>query len=137
MSGLLSAMDCERLLALSVDDTLIINPRFYTGMLKGHAEYSFPFYLQGVETLRSTSELLYQTYKKELGEEFAEGKWKKDYPRIDFIILKRVKGTKGRDVVRFKVYPNAIKKLIDHSCFEVDYSTYRNLFAPDKKKDYK
>lgn len=137
MAALLSNEDYSRLSSISAGETLTITPRFYHDMFKGHAEYSFPFFLSLGETLRSSSETLYASNKKAYREDYAEREWKKDYPTINFIILKRVVGSDGRDVVRFVLYPHALGELIDSAYFEVDYAVYRNLFTKDKKQSYK
>ena len=129
--------DYNKLSTLSSGEVLTVSPRFYHDMFKGHREYSFPFYLSLGETLRSSSETLYQSNKKAYGEEFAERQWKNDYPPIIFIVLKRVVGSDGRDVVRFALYPHAMQELIDSFYFEVDYPIYRNLLTEDKKQTYK
>ena len=62
---------------------------------------------------------------------------KKEYPPINFIILKRITDSDGQDVVRFILYPKALPELIDNYYFEVNYSVYKNLLAKDKKVNYK
>lgn len=137
MQALLSDDDYKRLSEISIGDTVIISPNFYHEMFKGHQEYSFPFFLKLGETLRSSAATLYDSYKRSDGEAFAERMHKKEYPPIQLIVLKRVKGTDGRDVIRFQIYPKALLELIDAFYFEVDYSIYQNLFTPDKKTAYK
>ena len=133
----LTEEDYSKLSSLSPGEELAISPRFYHDIFKGHREYSFPFYIKLGETLRSSSETLYQSNKKAYGEDFAERQWKEDYPPIIFIVLKRVVGSDGRDVVRFALYPHAMQELIDKYYFEVDYLVYRNLLTEDKKQTYK
>lgn len=106
-------------------------------MFKGHAEYSFPMFLSLCETLRSSTETMANSYKSERGNEAAESYWRNEYPLIHYIILKRVSGSNGKDVVRFTLYPHAMEELIDHSYFEIEYSVYRNLFTKDKNNKYK
>lgn len=137
MQALLSDDDYKRLSEISIGDTVIISPCFYHEMFKGHQEYSFPFFLKLGETLRSGATTLYDSYKRSANEDYAKRMHEKEYPPIQFIILKRVKGTDGRDVVRFQIHPNAMLELIDAFYFEVDYSIYQNLFTPDKKVTYK
>lgn len=137
MAALLSDEDYNRLSSVAAGETITIMPRFYHDMFKGHAEYSFPFFLSLGETLRSSSETLYQSNKKTYGEDYAERQWKEVYSPIYFMVLKRVNGSDGRDVVRFSLYPKALPELIDYSYFEVENSAYRNLFTEDKKQCYK
>lgn len=122
---------------LLINQTLSIIPRFYHSMYKGHAEYSFPFFLTLGETLLSATETLYKSNKRAYGEEYANKEWKKDYPPINFIVLKRITDSDGQDVVRFILYPKALPELIDYTYFEVDYSVYKNLLTKDKKVSYK
>lgn len=61
----------------------------------------------------------------------------KDYPPINFIVLKRITDSDGQDVVRFILYPKALPELIDYTYFEVNYSVYKNLLTKDKKVSYK
>lgn len=53
------------------------------------------------------------------------------------ILLKRVVGSDGRDVVRFLLYPHAMSELIESCYFEVAFDVYKNLFTADKKTSYK
>lgn len=133
----LSEEDYSKLSSLSSGEIITISPRFYHDMFKGHSEYSFPFYISLGETLRSSSETLYQSNRKAYGEDFANRQWENDYPPIIFIVLKRVVGSDGRDVVRFALYPHAMQELIDKHYFEVDFSVYRNLLTEDKRRTYK
>lgn len=137
VAAILSEEDYDNMRDISVGEMLIIKPRFYHKMFKGHPEYSFPFFLSLGETLRSSSEILYQSNKKAYGEEYAEQLHQEKYPPINFIVIKRTTGSDGRDVIRFTLYPHAFSELIDSFYFEVDYSTYQNLFTPDKKRSYK
>lgn len=137
MAAILSKEDYDNLHGISDGELLIIKPRFYHKMFKGHPEYSFPFFLSLGETLRSSSETLYQSNKKAYGEDYAERLRQKDCPPIDFIVIKRTTEADGRDVIRFTLYPHALPELINSSYFEVAYSTYQNLFTEDKKRNYK
>lgn len=137
MAALLSDDDYSHLSSLATNQTLSMIPRFYHSMYKGHAEYSFPFFLTLGETLLSATETLYKSNKRAYGEEYANKEWKKDYPPINFIVLKRITDSDGQDVVRFILYPKALPELIDYTYFEVDYSVYKNLLTKDKKVSYK
>lgn len=139
MAALLSENQYSQLSSLSPEETVTIIPRFYHKMFKGRPDYSFPFFLSLGETERSAAETLYQSYCNDdnYGKDYAEQKWKEDYPSIYYIVLKRTVSSNGQDVVRFALYPHALPELIDNNYFEVDYSVYRNLFLEDKKKDYK
>ena len=137
MQALLSEEDYRQLSSINTGETVVIMPRFYTEMFKGHREYSFPFFLELGETLRSASETLYKSYEKSYSTDFAERMYIKDYPPITLITVKRVQSSDGSDIVRFRVYPHSMKELIDKFYFEVSYSTYQNLFTEDKKKTYK
>ena len=135
----LSDNDYNSLLELAPGETLSLSPHFYHDMFKGHPEYSFPFFLSLGETVRSASETLYQSYKNDdnYGEDYAERKWKDDYPLIHFAVFKRVIGSDGTDAVRFVLYPHALGELIDNAYFEVNYDVFRNLFTEDRKRNYK
>lgn len=137
MAALLSDEDYTRLSNLSAGESLMIAPRFYHKMLKGNREYSFPFFLSLGETELSSSETLYNSYKRTDGEDYAERQWKENYPLIHFAVFKRVVDADGTDVVRFVLYPHALSELIDDSYFEVDYEVFRNLFTEDRKQIYK
>lgn len=137
MAGMLSEEQYNQMDSLTVGQTLTIAPKFYNKMFKGNPEYSFPFFLSLCETLRSSTETMANSYESERGIEFAENYWKEEYPLLDFIVLKRVLGSDGKDVVRFTLYPHAMKELIDSTYFEVEYAVYRNLFTKDKSNKYK
>lgn len=137
MAALISEKDYNQMDSLKVGQVLTITPRFYDKMFKGHAEYSFPFFISLCESMRSATETMYDSYKRTNGEGYAERYWEKEYPPLTFIVLKRVKTSDGKDVVRFRLYPHAMKELIDTHYFEVEYSIYRNLFKADKKLTYK
>lgn len=137
IQALLSDHDYKRLSNIETGDTVLIRPRFYHEMFKGHQEYSFPFFIKLGETLRASEETLYKSYERTDGKDFAERMHQKEYPQIDFIILKRVRCSDGSDVIRFNVYPKAMPELIDGFYFEIDYSTYKALFTEDKKTTYK
>lgn len=137
MAGLVSENDYNRLDNIRAGEVVIFIPRFYHKMFKGHAEYSFPFFLSLGETLCSSAETMYESNVRTNGNDYAERYWQSEYPLTYFIVCKRVVNTSGRDVVRFMLYPHALPELIDDFYFEVDYSTYRNLFTCDKKTSYK
>lgn len=137
MQAILTDDDYDRLSNIGVGDTVIIAPRFYQEMFKGNEEYSFPFFVKLGETLRKSAETMYDSYIRTDGKDYAERMRKKDYPYIRFMVLKRVKGSDGKDVIRFNLYPKATPELIDGFYFEIDYSTYRNLFTEDNKTTYK
>lgn len=137
MAALLTDDDYNHLSSLATNQTLSIIPPFYHRMFKGHAEYSFPFFLSLGETLLSSTKTLYESNKKAYGEKYANKEWKKEYPPINFIVLKRITNSNDQDVVRFTLYPTALPELIDHTYFEVNYSVYKNLFTEDKKVNYK
>ncbi len=137
MAGLVSENDYDRMDNIEAGEVVVITPRFYHKMFKGHAEYSFPFFLSLGETLCSSAETMYKSNARTNGTDYAERYWQSEYPLIYFIIFKRVVSTSGRDIVRFMVYPHALPELIDDFYFEIDYSTYRNLFTCDKKTSYK
>lgn len=137
MAALLTDDDYNHLSSLATNQTLSIIPPFYHRMFKGHAEYSFPFFLSLGETLLSSTKTLYESNKKAYGEKYANKEWKKEYPPINFIVLKRITNSNDQDVVRFTLYPTALPELIDHTYFEVNYSVYKNLFTEDKKINYK
>lgn len=136
MAALISDDEYDRMKSIETGEILTITPSFYNKMFKGHIEYSFPFFLELVETLRSSSETLYKSYEKAYGQSYADRQQKSKYSAI-FWVLKRTIGEKGRDVVRFTLYPQAVAEFIDSFYFEVDYSVYQNLFIADKKKNYK
>ena len=137
MAGLLSDEQYNQMDSLAIGQTLTVIPQFYNSMFKGHAEYSFSMFLSLCETLRSSTETMANSYKSERGDEAAESYWRNEYPLIHYIILKRVSGSNGKDVVRFALYPKAAEELIDNFYFEVEYSVYRNLFTKDKNNKYK
>lgn len=137
MAALISEKDYIQMDSLKSNQVLTIMPRFYNKMFKGHNEYSFPFFLSLLETLRSSTETMYKSYERTNGKDYAEWYLKKEYPPLEFIVLKRVTESNGEDVVRFTVYPHAMKELINTHYFEIEYSTYRNLFTQDKKNIYK
>ena len=138
MAALISEKDYNQMDSLKVGQVLTITPRFYDKMFKGHAEYSFPFFISLCESMRSATETMYNSYKRTNGESYAERYWEKEYPPLTFIVLKR-----GQDIRREKMLsvsgftPHAMKELIDTHYFEVEYSVYRNLFKTDKKLTYK
>lgn len=101
MAALLSEADYSSMSNIEPGQVITITPRFYHKMFKGHAEYSFPFFLSLGETLCSSSETMYKSYARTNGEDYAERYWKSEYPLLYFIVLKRVVGSDGRDVVRF------------------------------------
>lgn len=137
IAGLLSEKQYNQMDSLAIGQTLKIVPKFYNEMFKGHAEYSFPLFLSLCESLRSSTETMANSYEHERGIEAAESYWKNEYPMLDFIILKRVSSSDGKDMVRFILYPKAMEELIDSTYFEVEYSVYRNLFIKDKNNKYK
>lgn len=137
MAALISEKDYNQMDSLKVGQVLTITPRFYYKMFKGHIEYSFPFFISLCESTRSSTETMYNSYKKTNGDSYAERYWEKEYPPLNFIVLKRVKTSDGKDVVRFRLYPSAMKELIDTHYFEVEYQVYRNLFKADNVITYK
>lgn len=137
MAAHLSDIDYTRMGNIKDGEIITITPRFYHKMSKGHAEYSFPFFLSLGETLYSSTETMYQSYTRTNGKDYAERYWKSEYPLLYFIVLKRVITSDGRDVVRFTLYPHAASELIDTCYFEVDFTVYQNLFTADKKNSYK
>lgn len=137
MAALLSEADYSSMSNIEPGQVITITPRFYHKMFKGHAEYSFPFFLSLGETLCSSSETMYKSYARTNGEDYAERYWKSEYPLLYFIVLKRVVGSDGRDVVRFLLYPHAMSELIESCYFEVAFDVYKNLFTADKKTSYK
>lgn len=137
MAALISENDYIRMSNIRPNDTVTITPRFYHKMFKGHAEYSFPFFLSHGETLCSSAETKYQSYARTNGEDYANRYWESEYPLLYFMVLKRVTGDDGHDVVRFVLYPHAASELIDSCYFEVEFAVYKNLFTADKKNSYK
>ena len=137
MAALLSEADYSSMSTIEPGQVITITPRFYHKMFKGPAEYSFPFFLSLGETLCSSSETMYKSYARTNGEDYAERYWKSEYPLLYFIVLKRVVGSDGRDVVRFLLYPHAMSELIESCYFEVAFDVYKNLFTADKKTSYK
>lgn len=137
MAALISENDYQRMSNIKTDEIVTITPRFYHKMFKGHAEYSFPFFLSLGETLCSSAETMYKSYARTNGEDYAERYWESEYPLLYFMVLKRVTMDDGRDVVRFVLYPHAASELIDSCYFEVEFAVYKILFTADKKKSYK
>lgn len=137
MAALISENDYQHMKNIRAGEIVTITPRFYHKMFKGHAEYSFPFFLSLGETLYSSAQTMYQSYARTNGEDYAERYWKSEYPLLYFVVLKRVTNDDGHDVVRFVLYPHAASELIDSCYFEVEFAVYKNLFTADKKKNYK
>lgn len=52
------------------------------------------------------------------------------------LTIKRVK-SEDKDVVRFRVYPDADYKLIDSCYFEIPYKEFQVLFKSDSRLRYK
>ena len=129
MAALLSEADYSSMSNIEPGQVITITPRFYHKMFKGHAEYSFPFFLSLGETLCSSSETMYKSYARTNGEDYAERYWKSEYPLLYFIVLKRVVGSDAREVVRFLLYPHAMSELIESCYFEVAFDVYKNLFT--------
>lgn len=98
--------------SLAPGQTLLVKTPYINEMFRGHRSYSWPFFLELTETLRSPGSPKY------------------------VIVLKRVLDN-GKDVVRFSPYPQAVEELIDSFYFEVPYSDYRLLFTPDNKTTFK
>lgn len=136
MAALITNDDYNKMDSLSINQVLTITSDFYEFMWKSDREYSFPFFISMNETLRSATSTLADSYEREVK---GAGKrhWSSEYPTIQFITFKRVVDSNGKDVVRFRVYPHAIPDLIDTFYFEIDYSTYRNLFIKAEKNLYK
>ena len=132
----LSDEDYDKMQNLKDGEVLEIKPRFHNEMFKANRDYSFPFFLKLTETLYHSSETIYNIDKKNSGESYAELVWKKENPPITFIVLKKFIDSKGKELIRFSLYPSAFKELINSFYFEIDISTYNNLFTPDKTLKY-
>lgn len=136
MAALITNDDYNKMDSLSVNQVLTITSNFYESMWKSNREYSFPFFISLNETLRSSTSVMAKSYERE-SEGAGERYWKSEYPPIQFITLKRVVDSKGKDLVRFRIYPHAMPELINSFYFEIDYSTYRNLFKQAENNIYK
>lgn len=83
-----------------------------------HSRFSY----RSAKPFASSSETMYKSYARTNGEDYAERYWKSEYPLLYFIVLKRVVGSDGRDVVRFLLYPHAMSELIESCYFEVAFA---------------
>jgi len=139
-SALITENDYNALKNIQPNEAVNIISLFNFDMFKGNRSYSFSFFLDLMNTSYSSSQTLYDSYKKHEGEEYAKAKYKKENPPRYVFSAKRTFND-NKDVVRFTVFPVYLEfgkpALIDQFYFEVPYNNFMFLFEADKKTSYK
>ena len=138
--GIITDNDCNNLKNIQQNQEVNIITNFSNEMYKDHMEYRFSFFLSITKTLYSSSLVVYDSYIKTDGEDYAKRKYKEDYPPKYIFAVKRTMN-EGEDVVRFCVFPAYLDLgkpiLIDSFYFEIPYNKYLELFVSDKNTNYK
>ncbi len=139
-SAIITENDYNALKNIQPNEIVNIISLFNFDMFKGNSSYSFPFFLDLMNTSYSSSQTLYNSYKKHEGEEYAKEKYKKENPPQYVFSAKRTFNN-DKDVVRFSVFPVYLEfgkpALIDQFYFEVPYNEFMLLFEADKTTRYK
>jgi hypothetical protein len=122
-SALITDSDYEAMKNIQYGETLKIFSKFTDYAFKGDVGYSFSVFLDDIK--RS-----YSSFIKDIEQGYEL------YLTSLIMTIKRVK-SEGKDVVRFRVYPDANYKLIDSCYFEIPYNDFQVLFKSDSRLRYK
>lgn len=138
--ALITDNDYTLLKDIQLNKVVNIISSFNFDMYKGNKHYSFPYFLDLMNTIYSSSQILYNSYKKHEGEEYANRKYKEENPPKYILWVKRTMNN-NKDVIRFSVFPVSLDLgkpiFTDNFYFEISYEKYMNLFKEDKRKTYK